>query len=284
MSDLNKVKELRKATGAGFKDCNNALKEANGDIEKSIEILRVKGISKATKKMNRVAKEGIVAVFEDDKKASMIEVNCETDFVAKNNDFINFVNEVSKINNDVSSDIEKLRVCKMDTGKTVDETLINLISKIGEKITLGRSKTVVNESGKNFIYLHSVIKDKLAKLAVIASINYDKNSDLDILTFGKQLSMHIAASNPLAIKKEGIDENILGKEKELIKEELKNSEKPKEIVDKIASGKLKKFLDENCLLTQKWVMDPEKKVADIINDFGNNKVEINEFYRLKIGE
>ena len=188
MSDLNKVKELRKATGAGFKDCNNALKEANGDIEKSIEILRVKGISKATKKMNRVAKEGIVAVFEDDKKASMIEVNCETDFVAKNNDFINFVNEVSKINNDVSSDIEKLRVCKMDTGKTVDETLINLISKIGEKITLGRSKTVVNESGKNFIYLHSVIKDKLAKLAVIASINYDKNSDLDILTFGKQLT------------------------------------------------------------------------------------------------
>ena len=284
MSDLNKVKELRKATGAGFKDCNNALKESNGDIEKSIEILRVKGISKATKKMNRVAKEGIVAVFEDDKKASMIEVNCETDFVAKNNDFINFVNEVSKINNDVSSDIEKLRVCKMDTGKTVDETLINLISKIGEKITLGRSKTFVNESGKNFIYLHSVIKDKLAKLAVIASINYDKNSDLDILTFGKQLSMHIAASNPLAIKKEGIDENILGKEKELIKEELKNSEKPKEIVDKIASGKLKKFLDENCLLTQKWVMDPEKKVADIINDFGNNKVEINEFYRLKIGE
>ena len=284
MSDINKVKELRKSTGAGFKDCNNALKEANNDIEKAIEILRVKGISKATKKMAREANEGVVAVFGDNKKSSLIEVNCETDFVAKNEDFISFVKEISEINNSVSSDPEKLKKTIMKNNKSVEDTLVDLISKIGEKITLGRSKTIVCENGKIFTYLHSIVKDRLAKLAVISSIKYDDENNEIFLNFGKQLSMHIAASNPIAINEKLIDQNILTKEKELIAEELKNNGKPKEIVEKISKGKLNKFIQDNCLMTQSWVMDPDKKVNEIIHNLKLSNVEIKEFHRIKIGE
>ena len=284
MSDINKVKELRKSTGAGFKDCNNALKEANNDIEKAIEILRVKGISKATKKMAREANEGVVAVFGDNKKSSLIEVNCETDFVAKNEDFISFVKEISEINNSVSSDSENLKKSIMKNSKSVEDTLVDLISKIGEKITLGRSKTIVCEKGKIFTYLHSVVKDKLAKLAVISSINYDDENDESFLNFGKQLSMHIAASNPIAINEKLIDQNILTKEKELIAEELKNNGKPKEIVEKISKGKLNKFIQVNCLMTQSWVMDPDKKVNEIIQSLKLSNLKISAFHRIKIGE
>ena len=137
MSDIEKVKKLREATGAGFKDCNLAIKESNGDLDKAVEILRVKGISKASKKMSRDAKEGVVAISGDNKKTSIIEVNCETDFVAKNDDFINFVKELSDINNQKNSDIDELKKAKMKNGETVEETLVALIAKIGEKITIG---------------------------------------------------------------------------------------------------------------------------------------------------
>ena len=142
MSDIEKVKQLRKSTGAGFKDCNAALKESNGDLDKAAEILRVKGIAKASKKMSRSATEGVVVVTGDEKKMSMIEVNCETDFVAKNEDFIEFVKELSDLNNNFSSNIEDLQKSKMKNNKTVDENLVALIAKIGEKITIGRSKTL----------------------------------------------------------------------------------------------------------------------------------------------
>jgi elongation factor Ts len=133
MSDIEKVKKLREATGAGFKDCNSAVKESNGDLDKAIEILRVKGISKASKKMSRDAKEGVIAVTGDDKKTSLIEVNCETDFVAKNDDFVNFVKELSDLNNNVNSNIEDLKKSKMRSGETVDHSLVALIAKMGEK-------------------------------------------------------------------------------------------------------------------------------------------------------
>ena len=139
MSDIEKIKHLRQSTGAGFKDCNNALKESNGNIDKAIEILRVKGISKASKKMSRTANEGVVALQNSDKQCSIIEVNCETDFVAKNNDFINFVKEISIINDLNSSNLDKLKKSKMKNDKSVDENLVDLISKIGEKITIGRA-------------------------------------------------------------------------------------------------------------------------------------------------
>ena len=283
MSDIDKVKQLRKSTGAGFKDCNSALEEAKGDIDKAVEILRVKGISKASKKMSRVANEGVVAISGDEKKVSIIEVNCETDFVAKNEDFINFVKELSEINNSNNSDLEKLKQTKMKNNKTVEENLVALIAKIGEKITIGRVKTFNHDGSKNFNYLHTVVKDNLSKLAVVVSLETNDISD-NLKNFGKQLSMHIAATNPIALDSSSIDKNILEKEISLINEELKSTGKPDDIVKKISQGKINKFKEENSLLTQQWVMDPKKKVQDIIKELSINDLKIKDFYRLKIGE
>ena len=283
MSNLEKIKKLRQSSGAGFKDCSSAINEANGDLQKAAEILRVKGISKATKKMSREANEGVVALSKNDDVTSVIEVNCETDFVAKNDDFINFVKELSEINNKCKSDIELLKQSKMKNNQTVEENLVGVIAKIGEKITLGRSKTFNNSGNMNFNYLHTVVKDNLSKLAVIVSVNTKQNDD-KVKAFGKQLAMHIAASNPLALTSEDIDEKVLKKEEELITEELKSSGKSEEIVKKISLGKLNKFKEDNSLLNQAWVMEPKKKVKDIIKDLNISDLKIVDFYRLKIGE
>ncbi len=283
MSDIEKVKKLRDATGAGFKDCNSAIKESGGDLDKAVEILRVKGISKASKKMSRDAKEGVVAISGDEKKTSIIEVNCETDFVAKNDDFINFVKELSELNNQNDSNIEDLKKGKMKNGETVENNLIALIAKIGEKITIGKTITISNSSSINYQYLHTVVKDNLAKLAVIVSLETKDNSDT-VKTFGKQLSMHIAASNPLALESNQIDKAIIDKEQELVTEELKNSGKPEDIAKKISLGKMNKFKEENSLLTQAWVMEPKKKVQDVLKELAINDLKIKEFSRIKIGE
>ena len=283
MSDIEKIKKLRQSTGAGFKDCSSALQESNGDLDKASEILRVKGISKASKKMSREAKEGVVALSGDEKITSVIEVNCETDFVAKNEDFVNFVKELSELNNKCKSDLEELKKTKMKNNQTVDENLISIIAKIGEKITLGRSKTIQNENNLNFNYLHTVVKDNLSKLAVIVSLS-TKANDEKIKVFGKQLAMHVAASNPLALNPDDIDEKLVKKEEELINEELKASGKPSEIVKKISIGKLNKFKEDNSLLSQQWVMEPKKKVKDIIKVLNVIDIKIVDFFRLKIGE
>ena len=283
MSDIKKVKKLREATGAGFKDCNLAIKESNGDLDKAIEVLRIKGISKASKKMSRDAKEGVVAISGDKKKTSIIEVNCETDFVAKNEDFIVFVKELSELNNLKGSNLEELKKAKMKNGSSVDDNLVSLIAKIGEKITIGQTKTIENSSSMNYQYLHTVVKDNLAKLAVVVSLETKENSEI-VQTFGKQLSMHIAASNPLALESNLIDKSIIDKEQELISQELKNSGKPEEITKKISLGKMNKFKEENALLTQAWVMEPKKKVQDVIKELAINDLKIKEFSRIKIGE
>ena len=283
MSDIEKVKKLREATGAGFKDCNLAIKESSGDLDKAIEILRVKGISKASKKMSRDAKEGVVVVSGDDNKTSVIEVNCETDFVAKNDDFISFVKELSELNNQHNSNQDELKKAVMKNGQSVDDNLVALIAKIGEKITIGKSKTIENTSGINNHYLHTVVKDNVAKLAVLVSLDTNDKSDT-VKSFGKQLSMHIAASNPLALESGLIDQALINKEQELVAEELKNSGKPEEIAKKISLGKMNKFKEENALLTQAWVMEPKKKVQDIIKELSIADLKIKEFFRIKIGE
>ena len=216
-------------------------------------------------------------------KTSIIEVNCETDFVAKNDDFINFVKELSELNNQNNSDVEKLKKSKMKNDITVEENLVALIAKIGEKITIGKTKTISNSSSVNYQYLHTVVKDNLAKLAVIVSLETKDNSET-VKTFGKQLSMHIAASNPLALESKLIDKAIIDKEQELVTEELKNSGKPEEIAKKISLGKMNKFKEENALLTQAWVMEPKKKVQDVLKELAINDLKIKEFSRIKIGE
>ena len=283
MSEIEKIKKLRQSTGAGFKDCNSALKESNGDLDKAAEILRVKGIAKASKKMSREAKEGVIAISSNGIKTSLIEVNCETDFVAKNDDFVDFVKELSELNNLCSSSREKLNQSIMQNGITVEENLVNLIAKIGEKITIGILKTIENQNSQNFTYQHSVIKDNVSKLGVIVSLETNQKND-EINVFGKQLSMHIAASNPLALNSDDIEKGVLDKEEKLISEELKNSGKPDEIIKKISLGKLKKFKEENGLMTQNWVMEPKKKVSEILNEMNIKDLRVKEFIRVKIGD
>ena len=279
----DKIKKLRHSTGVGFKDCSSAINESRGDIDKAIEILRIKGISKASKKMSRDAKEGLVAISGDKNKISTIEVNCETDFVAKNDEFINFAKELSELNLNNNANVEKLKNAVMKNDKTVEENLINFISKIGEKITIGRTKIFNSHGTKNYSYSHTIVKDNLSKLAVIVSLE-TSNSSNDLDEFGKKLAMHIAASNPLVIDSNSINKEILNKEEKLISEELKNTGKPDEIIKKIGIGKINKFKEENSLLTQFWVMDPKKKVKDIINQLKISDLKIKNFYRIKIGE
>ena len=283
MSDIEKIKQLRNSTGAGFKDCNLALKESGGDLEKAVEILRIKGIAKASKKMSRDAKEGVIILSGDDNKSSLLEVNCETDFVAKNEDFIQFVKELSELNYQCSSDLEKLGKSIMQNKKTVEENLVSLIAKIGEKITIGKAKTIENANSRNFSYQHSIVKDNVSKLGVIVSLEIIEQSG-KINSFGKQLAMHIAASNPIALTSDKIQKEIIDKEQELISEELKNSGKTEEIAKKISLGKINNFKKENSLMTQNWVMQPNKKVKDVISEISKEGINIKEFIRLKIGE
>ena len=279
---LDNIKKLRELTGVGFKDCKLALDESNGDIEKSIEFLRKKGIAKASKKMDRTASEGLSLVNEKDGVISIIEVNSETDFVAKNKDFISFCKELSDLNFSNKGNLEKLNLTKMKNGSTVNDNLINLISKIGEKITIRRANFFDNNKGHNFYYVHSSIEKNIGKIISIVKIDgleIGKNDDL-----GMKLSMHIAASNPLALTSDLIDQSIIDKEQELVTEELKNSGKPEDIAKKISLGKMNKFKEENSLLTQAWVMEPKKKVQDVVKELSIADLKIKEFYRIKIGE
>ena len=281
---LEKVKQLREITGVGFKDCKNAIDETKGDIEKSIEFLRKKGIAKASKRMNRVASEGLVCIYEKDNKFSMIELNSETDFVAKNNEFVNFAEEISRLGIDNLGDSQKILDSKMRNKKNVKDNLVSLITKIGEKITLRRSVFIDNDKSINFSYTHSSLKKNVGKLGVLLSLETTKPAN-EISALGKQLTMQIAASAPLAIDKEDLDRNLLSKEKEIITEELKNSGKDIKIIEKITAGKLNKFISENTLLNQDWVMEPQKKVKDVIKEIAcKDNIKIKQFIRFKVGE
>ena len=281
---LEKVKKLRELTGVGFKDCKNALEENNSDIDKSIEFLRKKGIAKASKKMERVAADGLVCIYEKDNKFAMIEINSETDFVAKNADFINFAEEISQLTFSNFGKIENILNAKMKNKKIVKESLVDLISRIGEKINFRRSVFVDSAKSINFSYMHSSLKKNVGKLGVLLTLETTKQKS-DILDFGKQLAMQIAATSPLAIDMQDLDQNVLKKEKEIITEELKNSGKDSKIIDKIATGKLNKFISENTLLNQEWIMEPKKKVKDVIKEIaGKDKIEIKKFIRFKVGE
>ena len=278
---LENIKKLREITGVGFKDCKLAIDENNGDIDKSIEYLRKKGIAKASKKMGRVAADGLVLVFEKENKISTIEVNSETDFVAKNKDFISFCKELSELNFQNKSNLEKLKQSKMRNQKTVDENLITLITKIGEKITIRRAKYFDN-NGINFSYVHNSLENNIGKVVSIVQLNKNNNNLKDL---GTKLAMHIAAQAPIAIDEKGINKEIMDKELEIIKEELKNSGKKSEMIEKISKGKIKKFISDNTLLNQIWIMDTKKKVSQIIKEYSDGSdIKVLDFVRYKVGE
>ena len=281
---LEKVKKLRELTGVGFNDCKNAIEENRGDIDKSIEFLRKKGIAKANKKMERVAADGLISISEKENKFSIIEVNSETDFVAKNEEFKKFVEEISNISLLNSGRMNDILNSQMKNKKNVQDNLISIIAKIGEKITIRRSDFIDSENSVNFSYTHMEVKKNLGKIGVLLSLetSMDKGK---LSQFGKQMAMHIAASSPLSIDTDTLDHQIIEKEKEIITEELKNSGKNDKIIDKIAAGKLNRFISENTLLNQEWIMDPKKKVKDIIKGINTKeKIVVKKFVRFKVGE
>ena len=273
---IESVKKLREITGVGFKDCKAAIDETGGDIEKSIELLRKKGIAKASNKMNRTAAEGLCLLEEKNGEVSIIEINSETDFVAKNKDFISFCKEVSDINFKVKADLDKINKTLMKNNLAVETNLTDLIAKIGEKITIRRAVFFDNKNGDNSFYIHGAVEENIGK--IIALIKTSKKDENDT---GKKVAMHISAMSPLALEEKKLDKAIIDKEMEIIKAELLNSGKPADMVEKIAKGKINKFISDNTLINQVWIMDPKKKVSDILKE---NNIQIVDFIRYKVGE
>jgi len=271
---LESVKKLREVTGVGFKDCKLAIDEVNGDIEKAIEFLRKKGIAKATNKMSRTAAEGLCLLHEKDGEVSLVEINSETDFVAKNETFISFCKEVSIIIFENKSDLLKVNKAHMKNNLPVETNLTDLIAKMGEKITIRRSVFFDDSNGKNSFYVHGALENKIGK--IISIVKTSKEGDI-----GKKIAMHVSALSPMALEENTLNKDIMDKEMEIIKAELLNSGKPPEMIEKISKGKINKFISENTLINQVWIMDPKKKVSDILKD---NDIKIIDFIRYKVGE
>ena len=273
---LEGVKKLREITGVGFKDCKLAIDETKGDLDKAIEFLRKKGIAKASNKMSRTASEGLCLVEEKNGEVSIIEINSETDFVAKNNNFISFCKEVSEINFINRADLSKVNKSKMKNNLTVEDSLIDLIAKIGEKITIRRATFFDNKNGENSFYLHGALESKIGKIVSIVKISKKNSNEI-----GKKIAMHISAMSPMGLEEKSLSKEVVDKEIEIIKAELLNSGKQPEIVEKISKGKINKFISDNTLLNQIWIMDSKKKVSDVLKE---NDIKIVDFIKYKVGE
>ena len=280
------VKELRERTGAGMMNCKKALKEANGDTEKAIEILREKGLAAAAKKSGRIASEGLVKTYvsEDGKTASIVEVNCETDFVAVNSDFVSFVDNLAKqIISSNSSTVEELLKEKyiLDDSKTVGETLIALIAKLGENMAVRRFKKFSVSKGLIESYIHGG-----GRIGVLVKLECD-NQDHILKEVAKNVAMQIAATNPLFLDKNSVDDNTLNKEKDIYRVQALNEGKPEKIVDKIIMGKVQKYYKENCLIEQIWVKDSDFTIDKYIKNKSKEigaPIKVSDFVRFEKGE
>ena len=286
MSDnLAKVKELRELTGAGIQDCKTALSENNYDIEKSIEYLRKKGITKAAKKSSRDAAEGLAVIASTNSKACILEVNSETDFVAKNKEFINFCSEISKIALSNNFNLENLLNAKINNSLIKDE-LVNLIAKIGENIKIRRIGYLENTNGIVANYIHNQQNENMGKIGVIISIDC-QNKNKEVLEFSRKICMHIAALSPMSLGEKDLSLDFINKEKEILKEELKNQGKKDDMIDKILVGKLKKIISDNTLMGQKWIHNQDITVEQAVIDFGKEikqNLIIKSFIKYKVGE
>ena len=286
MSDnLAKVKELRELTGAGIQDCKTALSENNYDIEKSIEYLRKKGITKAAKKSSRDAAEGLAVIASTNSKACILEVNSETDFVAKNKEFINFCSEISKIALSNNFNLENLLNAKINNSLIKDE-LVNLIAKIGENIKIRRIGYLENLTGIVANYIHNQQNENMGKIGVIISIDC-QNKNKEVLEFSRKICMHIAALSPMSLGEKDLSLDFINKEKEILKEELKNQGKKDDMIDKILVGKLKKVISDNTLMGQKWIHNQDITVEQAVIDFGKEikqNLIIKSFIKYKVGE
>lgn len=287
MSNLmENIKSLRDITGAGFLDCKNALAENNNDIESSADYLRKKGLIKASKKSSREAKEGAIGIYSSENLTSIIQINTETDFAAKNDVFLNFMDEIGRYTLDpscsnMSIDAFNKHIVK---DKTIGDYFNDMIAKIGENIIL--SKLIFIENDKNSMlssYIHNSYKKNIGKIAVILKTNV-ANIDEEAKTLGKNICMHIAASKPLAIDISNLDKDLIEKEKSLLIDTIKSSGKPDNIVEKILEGKMKKFYTETTLLNQKYILDTDKTVKETINDYSKkNNFEVISYNLMVLG-
>ncbi len=283
MSIFEKVKELREITGAGMQDCKIALSENNEDIDLAIEFLRKKGIAKAAKKSDRGASEGLITICNKENSSSIVEINSETDFVAKNPEFNKFCEKIATLCIS-SKDIEDLKEKKFNENETVASALVSLVAKIGENIQIRRFQNL-NSQGAIASYIHNKQSEYSGKLGVLVAYESD-NTELS-KSFANQLCMHIAASSPLALNSEGISKEFLENEKKIITDLLLNEGKKLEMIDKIVSGKISKIIKDNTLLGQKWVMNQDLSVENAIKNFQDeNKTSfvIKNFIRYKVGE
>ena len=282
MSVLEKVKELRDVTGAGMQDCKNALKENDNNIEKSIEYLRKKGVLKAAKKSSRDAAEGLIILGENKNNINLTEINTETDFVAKNEEFINFCKKISDKSIEANN-LDDLNNIKIN-GVAIEDLTVGLVSKIGENIKLRRFKKILKENFKSAFYVHNKVNNNMGKIISVLKYNSKKNESAK---FATNICMHIAAMSPMALNEENLESNFIIKEKKIIEEQIDKSGKKPEILEKIINGKLNKVISENTLLNQKWVIDQELTVNQAIENFNkeySDDFQIIDFFKFKVGE
>ena len=265
------VKDLRDATGAGMMDAKKALVETSGNFDAASDWLRQKGLAKAEKKSGRIAAEGLIGINLEDNSATIVEANCETDFVAKNHEFQEMVNSILSSSKDLDS-LEEVLAEKIH-GQKIEDFLIEKVSSIGEKITLRRYRKM--KSDFIYSYIHNGLSKNLGKIGVLVSLS-SQNDEL-----GKQMAMHIAACNPIALTEEDLPVDILEREKKVYSEQAKDSGKPDDIIQNMVKGKLKKFVNEVTLVNQSFVVDPDHRIADVLKRSG---VEILEYVRFEVGE
>jgi elongation factor Ts len=281
------VKELRDRTGAGMMDCKKALSETGGDFEKAVDWLRTKGLASAAKKAGRTAAEGLVGVVVDGHRGAVIEVNSETDFVAKNAQFQDFVGEVAKVALTTGEDVEALLAMAYPAGGgTVQDVLTNNIATIGEQQAVRRA-TVVEATGAVASYVHNASAPDRGKIGVLVAIDSTATDKAALATLGKQIAMHIAAANPLALTADDIDPALLERERAIAAEKAAASGKPADIVERMVDGAVRKFAGEQALLSQVFVIDGKSKVADIVAAEGKKlgtDVTISKFVRFQLGE
>ncbi len=274
---LKDITKLRELTGAGMMDCKKALNESNGNIDEAIDFLRKKGLSVAAKKSGRVASEGLVAFFIDGNNGVSLEVNSETDFVARNEEFKEFVDKLVKIALR-AKDVEELKTLEYENGQTVGEKLIELIAKIGENITIRRLQHIsANEDGYTIEgYVHNSLGDNMGQIVSMVTVKSPDNKDI-----GSSLAMHIAATAPRSLSHKDLDEKIVERERNIQREIALQSGKPADIVEKMLEGRIKKFYEEVCLLEQSFVMDPDKTIEKFLQE---KDAFISDFSFMKLGD
>lgn len=281
------VKELRERTGAGMMDCKNALNETDGNVEAAVDLLRTKGLAAAQKKSSRTAAEGLVGVAVDGTKGVAVEINSETDFVAKNEQFQEFVSDVTKVALNLGKDdVVALAAADYPGGETVQEKLTNNIATIGENQAIRRMQTVEVSQGMVVPYIHNAVTPTMGKIGVLVALESSASADV-LEPLGKQIAMHIAAAFPLALNADGLDQDLLERERAIAKEKASESGKPENIVEKMVDGAMAKFAKENALLSQIFVMDNKTPIAQVVEQAGKaagTEIKLTQYVRFQLGE